>query len=218
MEKIKTLINFFQNTLSLNTWCKIIYYNFICKQIVAMGSLKFRIYKYSRISIAKSAKLFLNQVLVIGEKQMPKSHSETRLLLEPNSTLRVDGTFTIYANSFVRVNRGGELILKGGFINEGVQIVCASKITIGENCAIAPDVIIRDYDVHTIEEAGYQNKKEIEIGNHVWIGTRAIILKGVKIGDGAIIAAGTVVTKDIPAYSIAAGVPAKVIKEHVQWN
>lgn len=54
-------------------------------------------------------------------------------------------------------------------------------------------------------------KGPIEIGNDVWIGARSVILSGVKIGNGAIIAANSVVTKDIPEYAIAAGVPAKVI-------
>jgi acetyltransferase-like isoleucine patch superfamily enzyme len=58
----------------------------------------------------------------------------------------------------------------------------------------------------------------IIIGNNVWIGTNVTVLKGVTIGDGAIIAAGSVVTKDVPANCMAAGVPAKVIKEHVKWK
>lgn len=61
-------------------------------------------------------------------------------------------------------------------------------------------------------------EQPVEIGNNVWIGVGATILKGVTIGDGAIIAAGSVVTKDIPARCLAAGVPAKVIKTDVEWE
>lgn len=60
--------------------------------------------------------------------------------------------------------------------------------------------------------------KPVCIGNHVWIGQRAMILKGVSIGDGAIIAAGAVVTRDVPAGCLAAGVPAKVIRKNVEWK
>ena len=59
---------------------------------------------------------------------------------------------------------------------------------------------------------------DIKIGNHVWIGANVTILKGVSIGDGSIVAAGSVVTKSIPEACLAAGVPAKVIKENVQWK
>jgi acetyltransferase-like isoleucine patch superfamily enzyme len=58
----------------------------------------------------------------------------------------------------------------------------------------------------------YQEVESVKIGNDVWIGTRAVILDGVTIGDGAIVAAGAVVTKDVPAYAIVGGVPAKVIR------
>lgn len=60
--------------------------------------------------------------------------------------------------------------------------------------------------------SGWDNKGNIVIGNDVWIGYKAIILAGVKIGDGAIIDTGTLVTKDVPAYSIIGGVPAKIIR------
>ena len=61
--------------------------------------------------------------------------------------------------------------------------------------------------------SGWDNKGDIVIGNDVWIGYKAIILAGVKIGDGAIIGTGALVTKDVPAYSIVGGVPAKIIRK-----
>lgn len=61
--------------------------------------------------------------------------------------------------------------------------------------------------------SGWDNKGDIVIGNDVWIGYKAIILAGVKIGDGAIIGTGALVTKNIPAYSIVGGIPARVIRK-----
>ena len=109
------------------------------------------------------------------------------------------------------------LTLEGGFINEGCQITCASHTTLGKGCTIGRDVVIRDYDGHTIDLPGYEIAKPIHIGEHVWIGNRAIILKGVTIGDGAIVAAGALVTGDVPAHTIVAGIPARIIKENINW-
>lgn len=203
---------------SIPTWSNFFYYNLFCKQIQNLSKIAFRPRKYCRISIDKSAKLILNASFTMGVKQVGNSHLETRLLLEANSKMIIDGPFEMYCNSYIRIVEGGKLILNNGFINENVQITCASQVSIGEGCAIARDVIIRDYDAHTIESSDFEISKPITIGKHVWIGTRATILKGVTIGDGAIIAAGSIVTKNIPSNCIAAGIPAKVVKENVKWR
>ena len=78
-------------------------------------------------------------------------------------------------------------------------------------------MLIRDSDNHTII-GGKEKTAPIKIGNHVWIGARATILKGVKIGDGAVVAAGAVVTRDVPPNTLVGGVPAKIIKENVSWE
>ena len=105
-----------------------------------------------------------------------------------------------------------------GFFNSNIKIRCHEKIEIGENVAISHDVTIMDSDAHEGLWKGYKKTKPIKIGNHVWIGTRATILKGVTIGDNAIIAAGSVVTKDVPSNTVVAGVPAKVIKTNINWK
>ncbi len=214
----KILKCIFKVGFSLQTYGQIIYYNFFSKNVIMSGRFRFLPLKYCRISIDKSAKLNLKSSFVLGVKQVNSSRLETRLLLEPDTTMTINGGFLMYCNSYIRVIKGGELILYEGFINENVQITCGSRITIGKGCAIARDVIIRDYDAHTIDIPGFKIAEPITIGDHVWIGTRAIILKGVEIGDGAVIAAGSIVTKNIPSNCIAAGIPAKVIKENIKWK
>ena len=130
----------------------------------------------------------------------------------------MNGDFVVYNGSDTRVFANGVLTVNGGFCNSGTQSVCTKRVSIGGRCAIARDVIIRDYDAHEMVSADHETAKAVCIGEHVWIGTRAIILKGVTIGDGAVVAAGSVVTKDVPAKCIAAGVPAKVIRESVEWR
>jgi acetyltransferase-like isoleucine patch superfamily enzyme/coenzyme F420-reducing hydrogenase beta subunit len=215
---IKSILKIFlQMGLSVHTWSMFIWYNFFGSKVESTGKLAFRPHKYCRLDIDKSAKLVINGSLTMGKQQVSTSHKETRLLLEKNAKMTVNGNFTMYADSYIRVVQNGKLNLGSGFINEGVQITCASKISIGKGCVIARDVVIRDYDGHTIDIPNYEIAKPIEIGNHVWIGNRAMVLKGVRIGDGAIIAAGAVVTKDVPAMSVVVGVPAKIVKENIKW-
>ena len=92
------------------------------------------------------------------------------------------------------------------------------KVTIGDNVMMAPDVVIyvRNHESKRLDipmcEQGSTEEKPVIIGNDVWIGGRVIILPGVTIGDGAIIGAGSVVTKDVKEYEVVAGNPARVIK------
>lgn len=96
-----------------------------------------------------------------------------------------------------------------------------SQITIGTDCMLSTDVEIRTSDSHKIldDEGNRVNfKGDIVVEDHVWIGAHASILKGVTLGSGSIIGFGSVVTKNIPANSIAAGNPAKIVKEKIWWE
>ena len=154
----------------------------------------------------------------MGTAQVKGSRKETRLLLEKGAKMTINDTFRMFAGSYIRVIKGGHLILHGGFINENVQITCGATIEIGKECAIGRDVVIRSYDGHTIIKDGYSISESIKIGNHVWIGQGAQILKGVTIGDGAIIAAGAVVTRNVAPHTAVGGVPAKVINQEIYWK
>jgi acetyltransferase-like isoleucine patch superfamily enzyme len=94
------------------------------------------------------------------------------------------------------------------------------SIDIGDDCMFSGDIDIRTGDSHGIIDAASQrlnHPRNVKIGNHVWIGQRVIVLKGTQIGDNSIIGAGAIVSKDIPPNSVAAGVPAKVVKTGVNW-
>lgn len=100
----------------------------------------------------------------------------------------------------------------GCYINDGVNICCSTSITIGTNTKIADWVVLYDTDFHPIEPSSPVRSESITLGKNVWIGARAMILPGSVIGDHSVIAAGAIVRGHIPARSIAAGIPAKVIK------
>ena len=87
------------------------------------------------------------------------------------------------------------------------------RLAIGNHVDVASEVMIYNSE-HNIDSSDFSAKKEpVEIGDYVFIGPRAIILPGVRIGKGAVIGAGAVVTKDVPQFAIVGGIPAKVIGE-----
>ncbi len=96
------------------------------------------------------------------------------------------------------------------------------KIVLGDNVILGPGVMMFAFN-HQIDPGqpiisqGFDDA-DIIIGNDVWIGANVVIVAGVKIGDGCVIGAGSVVTQDIPPYSIAAGVPAKIIQSRKRMN
>ncbi len=108
-------------------------------------------------------------------------------------------------------------------LGAGSHITAINKIIIGDNLLTGPNVLITDnshgYNQTTTElyiapnQRNLYSKGEVHIGNNVWIGQNACVMPGVTIGDGVIIAANSVVTHNIPAFSVAAGAPAKVIKQ-----
>ena len=204
--------------ISPQAWLTFFKMNFLSWKIIRKQRIPFINLSRTIVQIEGNSKLTLMARLTTGVKQVKYSKMETRILVEKQAELVVNGDFTIYGNSFIRVVPGGKLILEGGFINENVQITAGDIVEIGSDFTCGRDVVIRSYDGHTIEQEGYSISSPIKIGNHVWVGQGATILKGVTIGDGAIIAAGSLVTKDVPAHCIVGGMPAKVIRENVRWH
>ncbi len=131
-------------------------------------------------------------VLNIGEE----------VVFERDATLECGGTLTIGARTI---------------FGHHCTVAAKEKIEIGHDCLIAEMVSIRDHD-HKFDDFSVPIRDQgsscapVKIGNNVWIAARVVVVKGTSIGDGAIIGAGAVVTKDVPAGAIAVGVPARVVK------
>lgn len=114
-------------------------------------------------------------------------------------------------------DRGAVLSIgDGSFVNHRSEIVAHERVTIGRGCLLAWDVQVVDSDSHRMD--GRPHTAPISIGDRVWIGCRATVLKGVTIGDGAVVAAGSVVTRDVPARALVAGNPARVVRTGVRWE
>lgn len=150
------------------------------------------------------------------------TNDRTNFICENNGKIILNGIVSIHKGCNVVVKNGATLSIGDGtYLNEGCQILCKESVTIGQGCAIAWGVNILDSDQHVlVENLKFEkpSKKKICIGDHVWIGCNSIILKGVNIGDGAVIGAGSVVTRDVPSHTMVAGVPARLIHHDIDWK
>lgn len=143
----------------------------------------------------------------------------------PSNALRVFCCHRIFrrCGRIITVNRhayfgNGSEVEIGDNSGIGANAFLPNNIKIGDNVMMAPDVLVfRDnhrYSDLTVPmgQQGYEPALPVRIGNDIWIGQRAIITPGRTIADGSVVAAGAVVTKDFPPYSVIGGNPAKVIK------
>lgn len=109
--------------------------------------------------------------------------------------------------------RGRLVIGDDSFVNNGTILSASELIRIGSRVNIAPHCVVMDNDFHgTADRAGPPKVAPIVLEDDVWLGTRVTVLRGVTIGRGSVIAAGAVVTRDIPPGVLAGGVPARVLK------
>lgn len=121
---------------------------------------------------------------------------------------------------------GASISLGSGCEISGASITARStSITLGRNVMLAPNCIIVDSDFHAPWPAerrhldpGFELDRPVSIGDNVWIGMNSIILKGVSIGQGAIIGAGSVVSRDVPARTVACGAPARARRPDFRTN
>lgn len=177
-----------------------------------------RIWVYPRVHsyLGPNAAVTGRGTLHIGRRWPGRGYAPTDFVVARNARLHVDGDFSIYTGCSIAVNDEAALLIGSGYINHHACIECFERIEIGRGAAIAKGATIRDSDAHDTDSGA--SSAAIVIGDHVWIGVNAIVLKGVSIGDGSIVAAGAVVTRDIPPHSLAAGVPARVVKTGVNWR
>lgn len=142
-------------------------------------------------------------IVVTGGKPFPK-------IIQQGGYLSA-GNCQFYSGVRLEIGKNASLeIGTGTYLNRNTLIVAEEHVRIGQNCKISWDVIIMDSDQHKLYP-GAEYKKPVTIEDDVWIGCRSIILKGVQIGRGAVIAAGSVVTRNVPSNTIFGGSPARFI-------
>jgi acetyltransferase-like isoleucine patch superfamily enzyme len=160
---------------------------------------------------------------IFTDKAKIYNHSGNADAISIGNGVTIDGILEVYSKGF--------LVIDDYTFFGNSRIYCANKVTIGTGCWIADHVFIMDSDLHPLSPSKrlkdaknfskgifpdvYENIPNAQtcIGNSVWIGVNSTILKGVTIGDGAIIGAGSVVTKDVSPWTVVAGNPARIIRE-----
>jgi len=151
------------------------------------------------------------------------NHSNNPKLIKLGNGVLIDGILEVYEK--------GKLFIDDYTFLGNSRVYCANNISIGKGCWIADHVSIIDSNLHPISPKRrfqdavdfsrgifpdvYSNipNSPIVIQDSVWIGVNSVILKGVTLGEGSVIGAGSVVTKDVPPYTIVAGNPARIIRE-----
>jgi len=169
--------------------------------------------KYSTYQVKK-------QLASCGENFRARNPRE--LFLGEGAEIHVGNN--VLLERYVRISMGNHARIYIGdntYIADFSNLLAVQEINIGKNCAISWHVLFMDTSSHPVGLKGEVPTTKIapiHVRDHVWIGCRAVILKGVTIGEGAIVANNAVVTKNVPPYTLVGGNPARVIKEDVVWE
>lgn len=131
-------------------------------------------------------------------KSVPKMNNTFHIAIKKESKLSIGTKFRSRYNVSFRIYNGGKVKIGDNcFFNDGCSINCQDEIEIGNNVICGQNVLIFDHDHDYKNDMTKFVKRKVKIGNNVWIGANVTILKGVTIGDNAVIAAGTIVKEDI---------------------
>jgi tetrahydrodipicolinate N-acetyltransferase len=187
-------------------------------------SLRFRglcvIARGSRVRLERGARIEFDKRsrLLIGFPRV--GQSPCWVSLRANARFSVQGEVILMNGTRVVVAEGAHLEVGGGtYIHCDSTVTCFGHIRIGTGCAISWNTNILDGNGHDLTVDGMVKPwpNPVEIGNNVWVGTGATVLPGVRVEDGAVVGAGSVVTHQVPARTVVAGNPAKVIGKDVDW-
>ena len=168
----------------------------------------------------KSVFTYMKYKILYGSRiQMAKINSlkgRIEIDLFSDAKCRIGNFLMTAATFYIKCTDKAEITIGDNcFFNHNCSLTAAENIVIGNQCMFANNFVVVDHD-HDRKDGKILKElvsAPVKIGNNVWCGANVTILKGVTIGDGAVIAAGSVVNRDVAAYSVVAGVPARKISK-----
>lgn len=170
--------------------------------------------KFKPNSVLNVVNHFVFGAATLGD--MSSRTVESHLIIEAGGVLTVDSA-TIGRGSRVLIGENAKVTIgHSSYLSDNCFVSVATELKIGNGCFISWAVQIIDDDGHEID--GKPTRKPITIEDNVWVGSQVSILKGTFIGKGCVVAAGAVVSGKFPENCLIAGVPAKVIREKINWK
>jgi acetyltransferase-like isoleucine patch superfamily enzyme len=222
-ESLLTLLQFRPKLVSL-AYNKLYYWfffrMFFGRYFYFIGKAGLWIHHSTHLNMLGSRIIVENGFLSVGYDDVFDTKGATNIGLV-NSTLHITGNVILRPKVSIGVFGAHLTIGNGSVINGPATILSKAGVCIGEHCHFGMNTTIMDCDMHKHALAGEKPEdipKEIIIKDHCWIGHNVTILKGVTIGEGSIVGAHSVVTKDVKDRTMVAGVPARKIKENVIWE
>ena len=193
--------------------------NFFSKNVIHNGKGRIIPFRGAHIDLEGDSKLVIyDESLEIGLNKIKGSKAETLIRLRNNATWNVKGYCGLSYGTTIEVNSNAKLDSSFFTTNSNCVIITNKRITIGNDVMLGRNVIVFDSDFHSFN--GRETvSEEVVIGDRVWITANCIILKGVHIGSGSIIAAGAVVTESVSERTVIGNaIQKKVISENASWS
>ena len=200
---------------------KFVWYNFFSRKVERQGKGYLMPYKHASLDIEKGAKIILHDGHFHVNYYLPKhSKAEAYVRMSKGARLEIFGDTKLCYKATIEIKKDAAVTVGEAYINSDAVILAAKEINIGKEVLISREVFIYDSDHHPLlDDNGNQTNplRPVTIGDHVWIGLKSTIIRGSKIGDGAVISAGSLVAGRIRPGTMAVGSPARSALE-VKWK
>lgn len=201
--------------LLLKAYCSVVFYVFYRGNEIQTNAM-LRMISFS--IQGKNNSIIFKDGCVLNNTRIELTGTNNEIVFDENVVISEGGRIRVEGNNNkLHIGKNSNLIY--AFFSMGDD---NNDVIIGEDCLLSSNVVIRNWDNHSIVMADAPDDrickgKSVNIGNHVWVSNGVTILKGVHIGNDSIIGTMSVVTSDVPANTIVAGNPAKPVKTGVTW-